>query len=424
MTADASVVLYTRTDASDFRPFLNFGPMPVASNFRAFDEISRIVDEAYSAPDNVRVVLFVGGGCVCGIAGQPPVRDYIKGRRNIAFIGLYFDDVSEAVMPTGDVLWSLYDEVVSDIWETPSSMIGGPGTLSVSVPGPDPRFEGWLEDSIHRRRRDDRQDVLALTCSESGPEPDRTVGFDSFVFTAWRKGKVRDDVHYPDHDPKHEVIDPPTDNGGVDITCDGANQSGTSDSVPLSDITSPCVKTVFGDLEMVDLGIQSDSHIRVFRSNDREILVISSDEDISNSRRSRGFRSAIMKSLGLGDSTLEALIKAASRIGEQVESEMIVDPSDHHRTYVLYPVQSSDSAVEKARDVLRSYDLPKYGVDAVIMCDAEVQTDGGHGRCLVFHQRDPKDIRSDVLCDWAEYVAVPRPASLSVHSVPLRSHRS
>ena len=410
MKKESNVVLYTRTEASDFRPFLNFGPDSLATNPKVFDEISRIVDDVYSAPDNVRVVLFVGRGCLCGIAGQPPVRDFIKERRNIAFIGLYFDDQAEAVMPSRDFLWSLYDKAVSGIWDVPSDVIKGPEKMIVPVPVSEPRFDAWIGEQIRRYQRGDSKDVVAVTCPEDGIEPGLAVGDDRFVFMTWRKDKARDGVHYPVDDPKNENNNSSPDDGSGSVQYDTI-LTGVSDRAPQPDIVGPYARMAFGDLEAVDPGLSLDPHIRVYRSNDRAILAISSDEDVPNSKRSRGFKSAIMKSLGLGDTTLEVLIKAASRIGEQVESGRSIDLSDHHRTYVLYPVRSLESAVENARDVLRTFDFLEYGVNAVIMCEVPCHDDWKHGRFKIFYQGDPRDIRSDVLCDWAEYVALSRPVS-------------
>ena len=228
MKKESNVVLYTRTEASDFRPFLNFGPDSLATNPKVFDEISRIVDDVYSAPDNVRVVLFVGRGCLCGIAGQPPVRDFIKERRNIAFIGLYFDDQAEAVMPSRDFLWSLYDKAVSGIWDVPSDVIKGPEKMIVPVPVSEPRFDAWIGEQIRRYQRGDSKDVVAVTCPEDGIEPGLAVGDDRFVFMTWRKDKARDGVHYPVDDPKT-------------LCQDGLRRPGGCGSRPLIGPPYPCV---------------------------------------------------------------------------------------------------------------------------------------------------------------------------------------
>ena len=133
----SELVVYTRTAASDFRLFLNIAPESLHGDREVFEAVSDLVDRAYDVHGGIHAAIIRDDACICGVAGQPSGAasdlSSIGGRRNIAFVGLFFDDSDSAVLPSDKVLWGLYKEHVAPVWKIPSSEISGPVPTTVEV---------------------------------------------------------------------------------------------------------------------------------------------------------------------------------------------------------------------------------------------------------------------------------------------------
>lgn len=155
MSELTDLIIYTRTEASDYRPFLNISPGFGVDDNLVFDVISDLVDQAFFSDNPIRVALFVNSKCICGMAGQPkgvdPILEKVSDRRNVAFVGVCFVNKSDIVMPTVESLWHIYQENVVPIWNEPSDSFNGSIRRVIEIPSVDKDCEDWIKIQINHR---------------------------------------------------------------------------------------------------------------------------------------------------------------------------------------------------------------------------------------------------------------------------------
>lgn len=140
-------VILSRTEGSDFRTFLNYGPDLGMENQFMFDSLNSVRNSS-SFTEGRHCIVFVGKGCVCGVAGIPSGTEakyrIVSRRPNVAFVGLWFQDAHRARMATDSFLWRLYGALMEPIWDAPPEQVDGSLRYEVDDVEWNPAFDEWI----------------------------------------------------------------------------------------------------------------------------------------------------------------------------------------------------------------------------------------------------------------------------------------